>query len=182
MRAARFALPLAALLVGAAPAPTGKTLQFAPNADGTRWCGYPSVKAAKAAMGDAMIGETGAITYVSGRMTRLIHVISPESGDWLVTDTYSFSGNLVRVERQIGVAEGGIQAIKRGAAPKGRPIRLTLISARYPDGRPAKLGDYYDPNPEVVSNVDAFPFVGLGKTMLRRGLNRLCTPAGKGAR
>lgn len=177
MRAALLALPLAILLVGAAPAPAGKTLQFASNAEGTRWCGYPSVKAAKAAMGDAMIGETGAITYVAGRMTRLIHVISPQSGDWLVTDTYSFSGNLVRVERRIGVAEGGIEAIKRGAARKGKPIRLSLISARYPDGRRANLGDYYDPNPEVVSNVDAFPFVALGKTMLRRNLSRLCQPA-----
>jgi hypothetical protein len=173
VKATRFAFPLAVLLLGAAPAASGKTLYFALSEDGARWCGSTS----KALYEQSNGPEAAKVTFAGGRVSRLTNQISTPSGDWIVTDEYVVAVGMVRLERQVGLANVEVQGVKRGAARIGQPIRLKLISARWPDGSSAVASGWYDPPVPVTSNVETFPFVRLGRTMLRQNLRRLCQPA-----
>ncbi len=163
---------IAILLIGAAPAPAARTVFIASDKAGTGWCAYRSKPPLERSRAD----EVARVTYRAGKVTRLTRQINPESGDWVLVDSYALSGGRVRIERRIGMAQGGIQVVKRGQALAGRKITLSLISATRPDGRKAEPDSWYDPDSTVTSNVESLPFVAIGRRLLRRNLPVLCRP------
>lgn len=174
-RVRALALPLAILLLGAAPAPAGKTLYFARPYDPFRWCGYTSKAAQDLALRDSHGGESVRATYVAGRITRLTYETYPESGDWAVTDTYRVSGRRLWLERSVGLTQGGgIEVIERGSARIGRRIQLSVFSAKRTNGGKLARGDWFDPPVDVARDLEKLEFAPLGRTMLRRRLSKLC--------
>ena len=170
----RGAALLALLLLGSAPTPPTRTLYFARPYDPFRWCGYATKAAQAAALESSHGGEAVRATYVAGRISRLTYETDPESGDWVVVDTYRVSGGRLWLERAIGISAGGIQIVERGSAPIGRRIKLSLVSAKRSDGTRPSPGGWYDPQVAVARDLETLPFAALGRTMLRRGVPTLC--------
>ena len=161
-------------MLGAAPAPAARTLYFARPYDPFRWCGYTTKAAQNAALRDSHGGDAVDATYVAGRISRLTYQTDPESGDWLVRDTYRVSGGRLWLERSIGVVTGSIEAVERGSAPIGRPLKLALVRARRSDGSKLAPGEWYHPDVAIARDLEKLPFAALGRTMLRRGVSTLC--------
>ncbi len=87
---------------------------------------------------------------------------------------YRVSRGRLSLERSTGLAAGGIEVVERGSAPIGRPIKLSLVSAKRSDGTRLTRGQWDDPQVAVLRDLETLPFAPLGRAMLRRGVTKLC--------
>lgn len=127
----RGALAVVALLLTAGSA-EARSLYFAGDESIGRWCVYATIAAAQAEadrLVEAAIAREGDISAVTGgaaqadRRGAVIEFtlsVGPESGDWVMTDTYRLEGGRpVAVKRDIGYANGDRPSYQTFVRQKG---------------------------------------------------------------
>jgi hypothetical protein len=146
--------------------------------EGDRWCGYTDEGRFRKdlAAGASPVVETARVTYEGGRLAQLVYRVAAESGDWVLVDELTPSGDDVKVRRTTTFDEGPYIVVKEATIHAGKPGPLTVTSITGPDGTPAQPGADVDVNypPHALLAVQRMPFMQVVSAMRSQTSAFLC--------
>lgn len=159
---------------------TGKTISFLKDDLGQQWCAYASESQFKAQIKERTAFVVGGADYADGRIVRVRVTETDETGDWTVSDDYSFDsdGNIESLKRVINIlpedsSEEQLFIIKNGKAVKQRSVRHKLRNLM---ARQKPVDGFQEP--PVITSAANFPFADLigGKREAVWSQGSVCLP------
>jgi len=142
--------------------------------DGRTWCGYSEEAEFKSEADKLKPTETARITYSPDRLLELTYQVEPESGDWIVIDKYTPSGDEILLRRASLLTQSNLQVIQDTTIRQGKAEPFRIVNITTLDGKKAETSDIDFPSVPVRTNLSSTPFVALAAEMRSRSLATLC--------
>jgi hypothetical protein len=150
------------------------------SADGTIWCGYAdkaeydSAYLAQAEL--RSVGGSAMVIYTSGRLAEIRYEFAPASGDWVVIDSYTPSGEDLHLKRTNVLGFEGIRVIQEATTRGGRLEPLQVTSVTSLDGGPtdADAAKEWFPHVPVRARLDRMPFLAVAAEMHDKSVRQVC--------
>jgi hypothetical protein len=167
-------LVFAAVSLGSSPQDSSKTYWLLSRDDGRTWCGYSDVSAFKSDADKRTPTESARVTYSAGKLLELMYQLEPESGDWIVIDTYTPSNDEVLLRRANLLTQQNLQIIQRTVIHDGKVEPLRVAGVTTLDGKKTKASNIDLPDVPVRSNLARIPFMSVASEMRSRSLSNFC--------
>ena len=125
--------------------------------------------------------ETVRVTYSADKLTDLTYQVEPESGDWVVVDTYTPSGDGLVLRRANLLTQPNLEVIQETTIRGGKAAAFHLVNVTTLDGKKADESDASNidyPNVPVMTDLIETPFVAVVSQMRRQAVPTLCKKRG----
>ena len=179
MRSMASVLILAALSCGVSAQAASQSYWLLAKDEGGTWCGYRDSTAFKSDADSLQPLESARITYSSDTLTELTYQVAAESGDWIVSDTYTPSDTAILLRRANHWAQSNLQVVEDATIRHGKTAPFRIVSATTLEGKKAEAADTADidlPGVPIWTSLSAIPFMTVVAEMRNRSIATLCKP------
>ncbi|MFV3128563.1 hypothetical protein [Niveispirillum sp. KHB5.9] len=157
---------------------TGDTYSFLFREDRGEWCGFRDAAPFDDLAAELIPLESGRVSYLrSGKVSEIIVQTQPESGDWLVLDTYVPKVEGGTLARTITFAQDGVRIDQQGNLGRDGTFSMAWVKARKPDGSKVDTATIDIPEITIYGDLRQIPFMKLAQRMKDRSLATLCGKA-----
>jgi hypothetical protein len=118
--------------------------------------------------------ESARATYSSGKLTELTYQIESESGDWIVIDKYSLSGNEVLLRRAVLLTQANLQVIQSSVIRDGNPEPFRIVSVTTLDGKKTTASNIDFPDVPIRIDPAKIDFMAVVAEMRSQSISKAC--------
>jgi hypothetical protein len=172
---------LAAVLVlaavfSSASAQTGSKSYWLLSSDGGHiWCGYSDTTEFRLEADKMKPTYSARVTFSSDKLTELTYQVEPESGDWVVVDKYTPSGDEVLLRRANRLTQENLEVIQSAVIRGGKAEPLRVVSITTLDGGKAEGARSIDfPDVPVKTSLTRIRFLTVVAEMQSRSISKVC--------
>jgi hypothetical protein len=139
------------------------------------WCGYSDTTEFRAEADKLTPTESASVTFSSDSLTELTYQTEPESGDWVVVDKYTPSGDEVLLRRANLLTQENLEVIQTAVILRGKAAPLRTVSVTTLDGTKVEASENIDfPDVPVRASLAKIPFMAVVAEMRSRSISKIC--------
>lgn len=141
-----------------------------------QWCSYPTELTWQKASDAAFLSDSASAYVADGKVRTLLYIRSDASGEWALTDDYTFQdGVVVAIMRTYNSFEKG-RVVDDFALKDGKLVRTgRRYFTMYDEPFKPKKGVDYDAHAPIYARLDAMPFYRI--VLDKPATGSICKPA-----
>ena len=166
---------LAAILMAMSCAASAQTYWLMAQDGGHTWCGYANAVEFTTDAERLKPVDSVKVTYSADKLAEFIYQLEPESGDWIVVDTYTPSGDAMILRRTNLLTRESLQIVQETSIRAGKAEPFRVVGTQALGGKASKAFSDGDlPAVKVITTLSDQPFLAVAADMRKQSLPKLC--------